>query len=154
MLKKTFILIFFIFLTSCGYKAMHSKQNTINTDFSINQITFIGDREINLRIKRKLNNYTLIKKDRNFSLIISSNTTKLVSARDGSGDPISFQNIVTINVEVLMNNKNKNNLKIVEKFNYNNSGNRFSLKKYEREIKNNLTESVLEKLIYKLSNIQ
>ena len=53
-----------------------------------------------------------------------------------------------------MNNKNKNNLKIVEKFNYNNSGNRFSLKKYEREIKNNLTESVLEKLIYKLSNIQ
>ena len=95
-----------------------------------------------------------IKKDRNFSLIISSNTTKLVSARDGSGDPISFQNIVTINVEVLMNNKNKNNLKIVEKFNYNNSGNKFSLKKYEREIKNNLTESVSEKLIYKLSNIQ
>ncbi len=154
MLKKTFTLIIFLFLTSCGYEAIHSKNNAVNTSFSINELSFIGDRNINLRIKNKLNNYTLKKKNRNFSLIISSNATRLVFARDRSGDPISFQSIVTINVEILMDNKTKNNLRIVENFNYNNNNNKFSLKKYEREIKNNLAEAITDKLIFKLSNIQ
>ena len=53
-----------------------------------------------------------------------------------------------------MKNSFKNNLRFVESFNYNNDTNKFSLKKYEREIINNLAETVAEKLIYKLSNIQ
>tara|TARA_B100000767_G_C19433022_1_gene396806 strand:+ start:150 stop:614 length:465 start_codon:yes stop_codon:yes gene_type:complete len=154
MLNKKFILIIFVFLTSCGYEAIHSKNNAVNTDFSINELSFIGDRNINLQIKSKLNNYTLKKKNRSFSLIISSNTMKLVSARNRSGDPISFKSIVTVNVEVLMDNKTKNNLRIVENFNYDNNNNKFSLKKYEKEIKNNLAEAVSEKLVFKLSNIQ
>ena len=53
-----------------------------------------------------------------------------------------------------MDNKTKNNLRIVENFNYDNNNNKFSLKKYEKEIKNNLAEAVSEKLVFKLSNIQ
>ena len=154
MMKKTFTLIIFLFLTSCGYEAIHSKNNAVNTGFSINKLNFIGDRDINLRIKSKLNNYTLKKKNTNFSLIISSNAMRLVSAKNRSGDPISCQSIVTINVVVLMDNNNKNNLKIVEIFNYNNNNNKFKLKKYEREIRNNLAETITEKLIFKLSNIK
>ena len=41
-----------------------------------------------------------------------------------------------------------------EKFNYNNTTNKFDLKTYEKEIKNNLTETATNKLIFKLSNIQ
>ena len=66
----------------------------------------------------------------------------------------SFKNTISINVEVLMNNKLKNNFIIIESFNYNNISNKFDLKKYEVEIKNNLAETATDKLIFKLSNIK
>ena len=154
MKKNFYIFLLLLFLSSCGYEAMYSLKNRSNYNFSIIDLNFIGDRDINLRIKSKLNNYTLKKKNTNFSLIISSNAMRLVSAKNRSGDPISFQSIVTINVVVLMDNNNKNNLKIVEIFNYNNNNNKFNLKKYEREIRNNLAETITEKLIFKLSNIK
>ena len=53
-----------------------------------------------------------------------------------------------------MNNKFKSNFIILESFNYNNISNKFNLKKYEEEIKNNLAETAADKLIFKLSNIQ
>ena len=53
-----------------------------------------------------------------------------------------------------MKNNFKNNLQLIEDFNYNNIDNKFDLKKYEREIINNLTETSVEKLIFKLSNIR
>ena len=53
-----------------------------------------------------------------------------------------------------MNNKLKNNFIITESFNYNNNSNKFNLKTYEKNIKNNLTETITEKLIFRLSNIK
>ena len=82
VLKKTFTLILFLFLSSCGYEAIHSKKNSINYDFSIKQITLNGDRDINLKIKQKLNNYTLTKKDKNFTLKVSTITDKAVLAKN------------------------------------------------------------------------
>ena len=80
MLKKIFILTLFLTLTSCGYKAIHSKKNFSNYDFSIKELSFAGDREINLKIKETLNNYTLTEKDKNFILKISSEIVKVVLA--------------------------------------------------------------------------
>ena len=154
MLKKIFLLILFLFLHSCGYEAIHSKKNTSNYNFSINEISFVGDREINLKIKEKLNNYVLNKKDKNFSLSITSLAKKDVLAKDVSGNPTGFKSTIIINIKVLMQNTFKNNLQIIERFNYNNIANKFDLIKYEKEIKNNLAETATKKLIFKLSNIQ
>ena len=154
MLKKTLTLLLLLFLTSCGYQAIHSKKNSINYDFSIRELTFIGERGVNLKIKERLNNYTLNEKDKKFVLIVSSVSEKVILAKDLTGDPTSFKNTVIINVEVLMEGNLKNNLQIIESFNYNNNTNKFDLKKYEKEIKNNLAEAVTDKLIFKLSNIQ
>ena len=57
-------------------------------------------------------------------------------------------------VNVLVNNKIKKALIIQESFNYNNNANKFNLKEYEKDIKNNLAESSAKKLVFKLSNIQ
>ena len=154
MLKKTLIPILLLFLSSCGYEAIHSKKNSINYNFSLNELTFIGDRDVGLKIKEKINNYTLNKKDKNFSLEISSVKDKMVLAKDTAGDATSFRSTITVNIKVIMKNNFKNNLQFVESFNYNNDTNKFNLKKYEKEIINNLAETVAEKLIYKLSNIQ
>ena len=153
MQKKIFTLILFLFLSSCGYEAIHSKKNSKNYNFSIDKLNFIGQREINLKIKEKLNNYTLSKNNKKFTLSISSISEKTILAKDTSGDATSFQNKIILQVESIMNNKLKNNFTIIEYFNYNNNSNKFELKRYEREIRNNLAEIASDKLIFKLSNI-
>ena len=154
MFKKTYILVLFLFLSSCGYEAINSKKNSINYNFSINKLTFIGERNVNLKIKEKLNNYTLYKKDKNFVLKISSRAEKVVLAKNLAGDPTSFKSTIIVNAEALIENTSKNNFQFIENFNYNNLDNKFDLKRYEREIKNNLAETVAEKLIFRLSNIK
>ena len=154
MFQKKIILILLLLLSSCGYEAIHSKKNSINYDFSVSELNFVGDRTVNLRIKKKLNNYAQNKKDKDFILKISSTSEKIILARNTAGDATSFKNSISINVEILMNNKFKSNFIILESFNYNNISNKFDLKKYEEEIKDNLAETASDKLIFKLSNIQ
>ena len=154
MFQKKIILILLFLLSSCGYEAIHSKKNSMNYSFSVSELSFIGDRTVNLKIKEKINNYTQSKKDKDFVLRISSTSEKIILAKNTAGDATSFKNTISINVEVLMNNKIKSNLIILESFNYNNISNKFNLKKYEEEIKNNLAETATDKLVFKLSNIQ
>ncbi|MDA7487791.1 hypothetical protein N9A53_02135 [Candidatus Pelagibacter ubique] len=154
MFQKQIILLLLLLLSSCGYEAIYSKKNSVNYNFSVSELNFVGDRTVNLKIKEKLNNYVQAKKDKDFILKISSTSEKITLAKNTAGDATSFKNSVSINVEVLMNNKFKSNFIILESFNYNNISNKFNLKKYEEEIKNNLAETASDKLIFKLSNIQ
>ena len=154
MLRKKIILLLLLLLSSCGYEAIYSKKNSVNYNFSVSELNFVGDRTVNLKIKEKLNNYAQAKKDKDFILRISSTSEKITLAKNTAGDATSFQNSVSINVEVLMNNIFKSNFIILESFNYNNISNKFNLKKYEEEIKNNLAEIASDKLIFKLSKIQ
>ena len=154
MLKKTFILIFFLFVCSCGYQPIYSKKNIANNSFSINELQFEGDRNINLIMKKILNDYKLTKKDRNFKLKINSNSEKVILAKNLAGDPIDFKIKVIITVEISSKGVKKNTLQIEEDFQYSNINNNFNLKRYEKEIKNNLAEASANQLIFRLSNIQ
>jgi len=154
MLKRKIILLFLFLLSSCGYEAIHSKKNSENYIFSVSELSFVGEKTVNQKIKQKLNNYTQNKKDKDFILRISSTSKKIILAKNIAGDATSFKNTVSINIKVLMNNKFENNFIITESFNYNNISNKFNLKRYEEEIKNNLAEAITDKLIFKLSNIQ
>ena len=154
MLKRKIILLFLFLLSSCGYEAIHSKKNSVNYIFSVSELSFVGEKIVNQKIKQKLNNYTQNKKDKDFILRISSTSEKIILAKNITGDATSFKKTISINIKVLMNNKFKTNFIITESFNYNNISNKFNLKKYEEEIKNNLAEAATDKLIFKLSNIQ
>ena len=154
MFQKQIILLLLLLLSSCGYEAIYSKKNSVNYSFSVSELNFVGDKTVNLKIKERLNNYAQSKKGKDFILKISSTSEKITLAKNTAGDSTSFKNLVSINVEVLMNNKFKSNFIILESFNYNNISNKFNLKKYEEEIKNNLAETASDKLILKLSNIQ
>ena len=154
MQKKIFSFLFLFLLSSCSYEAIYSKKKILNYDFSISEISFTGDREVNVKMKEKLNNYIINKKNKNFKVDILSIATKAVSAKNISGDATSFKSTVSIKVDLVMDNKLKNNFIISESFNYNNNSNKFNLKTYEKNIKNNLTETITEKLIFRLSNIK
>ena len=154
MLRKQIILLLLLLLSSCGYEAIYSKKNSVNYSFSVSELNFVGDRTVNLKIKEKLKNYAQDKKEKDFILKISSTSEKVILSKNTAGDATSFKNSISINVEVLMNNKFKSNFIILESFNYNNISNKFDLKQLEKDIKNNLAETASDKLIFKLSNIQ
>ena len=154
MFQKKIILLLLLLLSSCGYEAIYSKKNSSNYVFSISDLSFVGDRTVNLTIKEKLNVFTQNKKDKDLIIKISSTSKKIILSKDTAGDATSFKNEISINVDVLMNDKFKNNFVILENFNYNNISNKFNLKRYEEEIKKNLAEAASDKLIFKLSNIQ
>ena len=154
MLQRKIILLFLFLLSSCGYEAIHSKKNSVNYIFSVSELNLVGDRIINLKIKEKLNNYAQSEKANDFILKVTSTSEKIILAKNTAGDATSFKNTISINVDIVMNNKFKSNFIILESFNYNNISNKFNLKKYEEEIKINLAETASDKLIFKLSNIQ
>ena len=154
MFRRIITLSLLIFISSCGYNAIYSKKNLTISDFSISNLNFFGNRDVNLKLKEKLNSFTLTEKDKKFELQIFSIEKKEIFAKNTFGDPLSFKTTIIIEVKVLMENKLINNLRIIENFNYNNDDNKFNLKKYERQIRNNLANNATEKLIQKLSNIQ
>ncbi len=154
MQKKIFTFLFFIFLSSCGYEAVHSKKNISQYNFSLNKLNFTGDREINSKIKKKLNKYTLEPKNKRYALNITTTSEKITLVKNVSGDATNFQIKITININVFINDKIKDNFIFIENFKYNNNSNKFDLKRYEREVKNNLTEVATDKLIFKLANMK
>ena len=154
MEKKIFTFILLIFLSSCGYEATYSVKNIKNYDFSISKLNFIGDREINLKIKQKLNNYTQETKDINFILKITSTSEKIILSKNVAGDSTIFKIETIVNIDVFNKEKLKSNFIITESFNYDNNSNKFELKNYEKEIKRNLADIITEKLIFKLANIK
>ena len=154
MEKRIFTFVLLLFLSSCGYEAIHSKKNKENYDFSVSELKFIGDRNVNLKIKERLNNYTLIKKDKDFTLKISSDLEKLILVKNDAGDATDFKIEITVNIDIFNDTEFKSSILIIESFNYNNNNNKFELKSYEKEIKNNLANTISEKLIFKLSKMQ
>ena len=155
MKNKIFTFILFLFLSSCGYEATYSLKNRIKYAFSINELNLTGDRQINLKIKQILSPYSnpKIKEEKIFTLKISSSSEKITTAKDASGDATKFKNEITVNVQVFSNDEYKSNFVIKENFVYNNSLNTFELKTYENQIKDNLTEAVVDKILFKLVNI-
>ena len=81
MIKKILIPILLLFLSSCGYEAMYSPKNNANHNFSISEMVLDGENNINIRIKSKLNNYTLFEKDKKFILKIKSSIEKIILIR-------------------------------------------------------------------------
>jgi|TARA_B110000259_G_scaffold157871_1_gene179989 hypothetical protein len=156
MKNKILSFLIFLFLSSCGYEAIYSKKSQINYDFSINELNFNkgGDRQINIKLKEKLKRYTQSQKNNNFKLRIFSASKKLIIAKDAAGDATNFKIEIAVNIEVLKDNKLQNNFSIVESFDYNNNSDKFELKNYEKEIKSNLSNTVSNKLILRLSNIK
>ena len=154
MLKKILSITIFLLMTSCGYEAMYSLENSVKYDFSITGITFEGDRDINAMIKRKFNGYTKIEKERRFQLNIKSITNKVILVKNAAGEATNFENNTTTSTEVFLDGKLIAVVQISKALKYDNIANKFDLQNYEKELKINLAETIADELIFKLSNIK
>jgi hypothetical protein len=149
--KKITIIISFLLLLSCGYKPIFSSSKA---SFSITEIKLFGKKNIGSKIKKNLNIYKNVEnKSIFYSLKINSDQKKSVVSKDEKGDPKIFEIQVLIDLTILENNKIKNKKNFKESFTYNNSTNKFDLKRYEENIEDNLIKKIITKITLYLYSI-
>ena len=142
------ILVFFL-LFSCGFKPMYSqKKLSSNYNFTITNIGFSGNNNINQYLKNNLVEYTNNEdKEIKYDLIINSSITKTITSKNKKGNPEIFYTNVQINVDIIEDDKIKNKTIFEEGFEYKNKSSQFELNKYEKNIQKNLTNKISKDLI-------
>ena len=117
-------------------------------------MVFTGDRQVNLKIKQLLNPYNnpKVEEEKDFSLNISSSSEKIITTKDAAGDAVKFKNEITVTVQVFLNGEYISNLVVIESFIYNNNSDTFELRTLENQIKSNLAETAVDKILFKLVN--
>ena len=147
MIKKFTIVIALIILTGCGFAPMHSKKN--NSNFSIEQINFSGERELNNFLKIGLSRYKS-SSDKKFFIDVESEFSKNIITKDKTGKATNYELIanVTFNFESIKKIEYSEK-KIIENLNDN-----FEQTKKERSVKQIFATSIINKLINQLSIIQ
>ena len=147
-MKKLFILILF-FVTSCGYQPLYVNKSSSNLIF--NKIELIGDKEINRRIM----SFISLKEDKNEEklnqLVLKSNEDITETSKDSKGRVATLKTTVEIKLVILNGNQIIKERIFNENFSYNNKNNKFELKKYQGEIKNNLVDKIIEQMSIYLS---
>ena len=149
--KKITIIIFFLLLLSCGYKPIYSSNEA---NFSITEIKLFGKINIGSKIKKNLNIYRNVENKNTFySLKINADQKKNVISKDAKGDAKIFEIQISVDLTILENNKIKNKKNFKESFTYNNSTNKFDLKRYEENIEDNLIKKIITKITLYLYSI-
>jgi hypothetical protein len=146
MIKKNILIISLLFfLNSCGFEAIYSKNNNVN--FSIEQVDFTGDRELNNFIKTNLIRYKNNKVDKKIFIEAKSEYNKFILTKDGTGEVTNYQ--LEAEVIFLIKSTNKK-IKITEQKIMKSMSDNFEEAKYEKSIKQNFASSITYKLISEL----
>ena len=157
-LKRIITTLGFFLLLSCGYEPIYSKKQINNNyNFSINTINYIGDNKVNQILKNKLKK--ILNKEKkstelNLNLKLNSGVEKIITSKDEKGNPKRFSIKIIINLEVYEGEKLKSKANFEENFEYNNRSNKFDLKKYEKNIQDNLTTKLYDEIIRYLNSLR
>ena len=146
MMKKNILVISLLFfLNSCGFQPIYSKNNNIN--FSIEQINFTGDRELNNFIKTNLYQYKNADNNNKIFIEAKSEYNKFILTKDGKGEVTNYE----LNAEIVFLIKPTNKqIKISEKKIMESNADKFEENKYEKSIKQNFASSITFKLVQEL----
>ena len=145
MIKKISLLILtLIVLNNCGYTPLYSKKNY---NFEIKNIEMLGETTINKLLSNKLKVYKNNPEAKNsLSLIINSQSFKTTITKDKKGNPTQFSMSINVNVKVIDDSNNQTETTFSENSTYDNSDNKFDLRKYEDNLIKNMSEKIFSEL--------
>jgi len=150
--KIFYKLILFIFLSSCGYSPILTQKEY---SFEIYNIDKIGNKKINSFISKKLKRFKSEKDSgkKSFNIIIDSKLIKEAISKDSKGDPAIFELQIITKVKII-NNIDKSSIEreINKRLTYNNLTDKFELSRYEKNLMENLSSNIGDKIISILSN--
>ena len=104
-LKKIFILLtLFLFFLSCGYTPIFSKKDV---NFSIENIKFLGDKNVKEKINHSLSNYkNKPNKEKKVSLIINSSKKINVASKNSKGEAQTNKISIEARVKIILSENN------------------------------------------------
>ena len=145
MKKKIIFISLIFFLTNCGFTPIYLKNTNVN--FSIEQVNYTGDRELNNFLKTNLNQYKNKKINNKIYIEANSIYEKIILSKDGAGEVTNYQ--LEVEVIFLIKPSNKK-IKITEKKIMDSMDDKFEEARYERSIKQNFASSISNKLTSEL----
>ena len=136
-LKKIFIFpIFFLFFLSCGYTPIFSKKDV---NFSIENIEFLGDRDVKEKINHSLSNYkNKPNKEKKVSLIINSSKKINVASKNSKGEARTNKISIDASVKIILSENNF----IVKNFSKSSIYTIIDRKSEQKSIENKLAENL------------
>ena len=146
MIKNNIIIISLIlFLNSCGFTPIYLNKNDVK--FSIEEVNFSGDRDLNNFLKINLDQYKDEKIDNKLSIDAKSTYKKIILSKDGTGKVTNYQ--LEAEVIFLIKSINKE-ITIIEREIIDGMNDKFEEARYERTIKQSFASSITNKLTSEL----
>ena len=145
-MKKNIIFISLIFfLTHCGFSPVYVKNTNIN--FSIEDINYKGDRDLNNFIKTNLDQYKDNKSDRKILIETVSKYEKVILTKNSTSEVTNYKLIAKVTFLIKPTNKKIN---ITEQEVISSMDDKFEETRKERATKQNFARSISNKLISEL----
>jgi hypothetical protein len=137
--------------TQCDYKPIYSQNNQ---NFGIKIIEFNQSRSNNI-LATRLKNYSYKKNNLFFyELKLLTSENKLILSKDTSGDPLLLGLKINLKIEIFEKEKLISTKEYSEQFNYQNLDKKFELNSYENEIRSNIYNKMISKILIDLANLK
>ena len=150
-MKKYYLFIILLLFTQCDYKPIYSKNNQ---NFGIKIIEFNENRS-NKILANRLENYSYEKNNIFlYELKLLTSENKLILSKDTKGDPLLLGLKINLKIEVYEKDKLITKKEYNEQFNYQNLSKKFELNSYESEIRSNIYDKMISKILIDLTNLK
>ena len=148
---KKYLFIILLLFNQCDYKPIYSQNNQ---NFGIKIIEFNENRS-NKILATRLKNYSY-KKNNLFlyELKLLTSENKLILSKDTKGDPLLLGLKINLKIEVYEKDKLVTKKEYNEQFNYQNLSKKFELNSYESEIRLNIYDKMISKILIDLANLK
>jgi hypothetical protein len=148
---KKYLFIILLLFTQCDYKPIYSQNNQ---NFGIKIIEFNENRS-NKILATRLKNYSYNKNNLFFyELKLLTSENKLILSKDTSGNPLLLGLKINLEIEIFEKEKLISTKKYSEQFNYQNLDKKFELNSYENEIRSNIYNKMISKILIDLANLK
>ena len=130
----------------CGFTPIHLKNKNLN--FSIEQISYTGDRELNNFLKTNLDQYKNEKVDNKIYIEANSIYKKIILSKDKTGKVTNYQ--LEAEVIFLIKPLNKK-INITEKKIVDSKDDKFEETRNERSVKQSFASAISQKILLELT---
>ena len=150
-MRKYYLFIMLLLFTQCDYKPIYSKNNQ---NFGIKIIEF-NENKSNKILATRLENYSYEKDNIYlYELKLFTSENKLILSKDTKGDPLLLGLKINLKIEVYEKDILITKKEYSEQFNYQNLSKKFELNSYESEIRSNIYNKMVSKILIDLTNLK
>ena len=148
------VFLIIIFLNNCGYTPRYALNQNLN--FTIELFELTGDREFNNFLKSKLTRFKKNKdvNKKSYKLNLETEYKKNIKLRDSTGLAEKYELVIIVNAIVQSELTQPKKLIFEEKFIMNKFDDPFEEKNYERVIKENFSDIILDRIILYLFKLK